>query len=172
MGKIKHLNEVRSFLKKTPVANSRDIRLIVKNDNYAHLIVRNMVKRGEIKKLKKGYYTIYEDPALSVLCFKPSYIGLQNALSIHDIWKQETNVVIVTSKEVRVGKREVFGQNVILHRIKPSLLFGFELVKFGEFYLPVSDLEKTLIDLFYFKEYLNADVLKNIISRMNKKKFM
>ena len=172
MGKIKYLKDVREFFKQTPVVTSRDIRLIVKNDNYAHLLIRNMIKKGEIKRIKKGYYTIHEDPTLSVFCFKPAYIGLQSVLSIHDLWEQETNVVVVTAKEVRIGVREVFGNNIILHRIKPSLLFGYDLVKYDDFYIPVSDLEKTLIDFVYFNEIPDDRVIENIRRNIDMEKLM
>jgi len=57
-----------------------------------------------------------------------------------------------------------------VHRIKPKYLFGFELIKYGKFYVPVSDVEKTLIDFIYFKEFLDKRVLKEIKGKVDKKK--
>jgi len=170
MGKIKYLNHIREFFKQTPVVTSRDIRLITKKKNYSYLLIRNLIKRGDIKRITKGFYTIYEDPVLSVFCFKPCYIGLQNALSIHNLWEQETNVVIITAKSIRIGVRKIFDNNIILHRITPNLLFGYDLIKCGDFHIPVSDIEKTIIDLVYFNEIPDEKVISNIRKVINMEK--
>lgn len=170
MGRIKHLNKVRDLFKKTPVVSARDIRLIVKNDDYTYLLIRNLIKRGEINRIKKGYYSLYDDPMVSVFCYKPGYIGLQNALSIHNLWEQETNVVIVTAKKVRSGTREIFGNNVVIHSIRPELLFGYDLIRYGDFHIPVSDIEKTFLDLLYFNRLPDDKILGNIRNRIDTKK--
>jgi len=170
MGKIIHLNKIREFLKRTPVFRVRDVEIIVKNKNYSHLILHNLVKKGEIKRITKGWYSLQEDPIVSVFCFKPAYIGLQEALSLRELWEQETNVVIVTTRKVRTGTRRILDSNVILHRMDKKYFFGFEYLKYENFFIPVSDIEKTLIDLVYFNEIPGKDVLKEIKRRINKKK--
>lgn len=170
MGKIKYLNFIRQFFKETPIVTTRDLRLIVKNNNYVYLLVHNLIKTGEIKKVKKGFYTTHDDPIVSVFCFKPAYIGLQSALSIHDIWEQETNTVIVTAKNVRIGVKNIFGNNVVIHRIKSKLLFGYNLIKYNDFYIPVSDLEKTFLDLIYFNEIPDKEVLRKLKKLISKEK--
>ena len=49
-------------------------------------------------------------------------------------------------------------------------LFGFEYFQQGNLYFPYSDLEKTFIDMVYFKEKINEETFKNIIERINIKK--
>jgi len=170
MGKVKHLKEVMNFLEKSLVVSSRDIALIVKNRNYAYLLARNLIKRGIIKRIVKGFYSLHEDPVITVFCFKPSYIGLQEALSLHNLWEQETSTIIITAKRIRPGVRKVFGSNVILHRLSPKYLFGYELMEYGNFHIPVSDIEKTLIDLVYFNEVLDKKVLTRIKKKIDRKK--
>jgi predicted transcriptional regulator of viral defense system len=174
MGKEKYLSEVMEFFKKTPVVSTRDIKLIINKNitrkNYTHLLVHNLIKSGRIKKVVKGFYTIHDDPTVAVFCFKPAYIGLQDALSLHNLWEQESNAVIITAKKVRSGIRRILDSNVVVHRINPRYLFGSELIKYGEFYVPVSDVEKTLIDFVYFKEPLDKEVLKEIKRKVDKKK--
>ncbi|MHA1853248.1 MAG: type IV toxin-antitoxin system AbiEi family antitoxin domain-containing protein [Candidatus Heimdallarchaeaceae archaeon] len=152
MGKIIHLKELKEKLKLTPVFRTKDVELIIKNKNYTYLILHNLLKRGEIKRITKSWYSWQDDPTLTVFCFKPAYIGLQEALSIYNLWEQETNVVIITPRKVRSGIREFFGTNIIIHRISPKYFFGFDYLKYGDFFIPVSDIEKTLIDLVYFNE--------------------
>lgn len=172
MGKVKYLKEIAEFAKKSAVFTARDINTIIRNWQYTYLLLHRSIKRGLIKKLTKGFYTMHEEPVLLVHCFKPAYLGLQEALSLLDIWEQETNLVIITTRKVRVGLREVFGQNVVIRRIKPKYFFGFDYVKYGEFLIPVSDLEKTLIDFFYFKQPIDKKYLKIIKRKINRKKFL
>lgn len=170
MGKIIHLNKLKEFFKSTPVFRARDVELVVKNKSYSYLTLHNLVKRGEIKRITKGWYSLHEDPIVAVFCFKPAYIGLQEALSIHELWEQETNVVIVTTQKVRVGIRKILDSNVILHRIDQKYFFGFDYLKYENFFIPVSDIEKTLIDLIYFNEIPGKEVLKEIKKKMNREK--
>jgi len=162
MGKIKYLSKIKEFFEKTPAFLAKDVELIVKNKKYAHLLLHNLCKKGNIFRLTKGCYTFYEDPIFSVFCFKPAYLGLQEALSLHNLWEQETNPIVLTTKKVRKGIREVLNSNLIVYHLPPKYFFGFELLSYGNFFIPVSDLEKTLIDLVYFKEIPSKEVIKEI----------
>lgn len=166
---MKYLEGLREFFAKTPVFSSRDIKAYV-SGNYRHLLVSNLIKGGEIKKVTKGYYTLFDDPIVSVFCFKPAYIGLQEALSVHNVWEQEGATIIVTAKKVKKRIINVFGNNVVLHRIKPKYMFGFEAVRYGKFYVPVSNLEKTFIDLVYFNEIPDKNTLRNMKKRLDAEK--
>lgn len=171
MGKVKYLKKIMEFAEKSPVFSSRDINAIVRKPSYTHLLLNRLIQKGKIKKLTKGFYTLHEEPVLLVYCFRPAYLGLQEALSLLDIWEQETNLVIVTTRKAR-GLRKVFDQNVVLHRINPKYFFGFDYVKYDEFMIPVSDLEKTLIDFFYFKQPLDKKYLRIIRRKIDKQKFV
>ena len=143
---------VREFLKETPVANIGSISRLVGNRGYAHLLMNYLVRREEVRRITRGYYTVHEDPTLLVYCMKPAYIGLQDAVSLHNLWEQETIPIVVTSRRVRSGIRKVMGQNVLVRRISGKYLFGHEYLERGGFLLPVSNIEKTFIDLVYFGE--------------------
>ncbi|MEM3607214.1 MAG: hypothetical protein QXE30_06205, partial [Candidatus Bathyarchaeia archaeon] len=132
----------------------------------------NLVNKGEIKRIIKGWYSLYDDPIVSVFCFKPAYIGLQEALSLHGLWEQETNVIIVTMLKVRTGVRKILDSNVILHRIDKKYFFGFDYLKYENFFVPISDIEKTLIDLIYFNEVPGKDVIKTIKKKIDEEKLM
>ncbi len=172
MGKIKYIRDIREFFKKSPVVSMNSLKKFInkKNKKYIYLLVNNFLKKGEIKRITKGFYTIHEDPSLIVFCLKPSYLGLQDALSIHNLWEQETNPVVITAKNIRQGTRKVFGNNAVIKRISVKYLFGFDYIKQGDFYFPVSDIEKTFIDMIYFKQNLDKDTIKEIKKRINRKK--
>ncbi len=172
MGKIKYLGEIRDFFKKSPVVDIGSLKRFIKKKNkeYIYLIINNLLKKKEIKKITKGFYSVHEDPSLIVFCFKPSYLGLQNAMSFHNLWEQETAPIIVTTKNVRKGIRNVFDRNVLIRKIDKKYIFGFEYYKDGDFYLPYSDIEKTFIDIVYFKQPIDDEVINEFRKKINKKK--
>ncbi|MEK6847495.1 MAG: hypothetical protein AABX50_00010 [Nanoarchaeota archaeon] len=172
MGKIKYIDKIRKFFKESPIVSIASLKKFIrkKDNSYIYLIINNLLKKGEIKRITKGYYTIYEDPSLVVFCFKPAYLGLQDALSAHNLWEQETNPVMITSRKVRRGVRKVFSQNIVLKNIDSKYFFGFNYEKQGDFYLPYSDIEKTFIDMIYFKQYLDKETKEEFIKRIDKKK--
>lgn len=172
MGKVKYINDIREFFKKSPVVGINSLKKFLnkKNKDYIYLIINNLLKRGEIKKITKGYYTIHEELPLIVFCLKPSYLGLQDALSAHELWEQETIPITITTRKIRQGIRKVFGNNVLVRRISKKYFFGIEYLKQGDFYFPYSDIEKTFIDMIYFKQYMDNEVLDNFKQKVNKDK--
>ena len=169
MGKIKYIKDIRVFFKKNKVVDINSLKKIIQKD-YIYLMLNNMIKKKEIKRITKGYYTLYEDPILIVFCFKPAYIGLEHALSMHNLWEQETNPVIITTNKIRPGIRKVFENNVILRRISSKYFFGIDYIKEGDLYLPVSDIEKTFIDMIYFRKKIDKELLKRFRKKIDKKK--
>ena len=174
MGKQKYLNKIKELFKKSPVVSYNSIELIVKNKKnikqYTKQLIRNLILKKRIKKLAKGYYTRYNDNSLSVFSFKPSYLGLQDSLSFHNLWEQETIPIIITSRKARQGIRKILDGNVLIRRLNKKYLFGFDYYEQGRFYLPYSDIEKTFIDMIYFKEKMGKEVLNNIKKKINKNK--
>lgn len=170
MGKIVHMDKVREFARKTPAFSARDVGLMVGDRAYAALMLHNLEKRGQVHRIKKGWYSLAEDPIVSVYAFRPSYLGLQEALTLRNLWEQETNVVLVTPLKVRPGVRSVMGSSVIVRRIDRDRFFGFDYLRYGDFFVPVSDVEKTLIDLAYFGELPDEEVLKEFRKVADRKK--
>lgn len=170
MGAIKHQQKVLDFFRKTPVASILSVRKIVgEKSTYVYLLLNKMVAQGKLHRLTRGMYSLTDDPTLAVFCFKPAYLGLQEALGIHNLWEQETNAVILTTKTVREGPRLVSGSTVLLKRIPPQLFFGIEYQQYWDFYLPVSDVEKTFLDLIYFRQHIDKELLHQFRRRINRK---
>jgi predicted transcriptional regulator of viral defense system len=170
LGKVVHLEKVRKLMKSTPVFRAIDVELLVGDRGYSSLLLHNLAARGEVFRVTKGWYSASDDPIVSVFAFRPAYLGLEAALSIHDMWEQETNVVIVSASKVRPGLREVMGSNVVVHRISHRYLFGFDYLKHGGLYVPVSDPEKTLIDLVYFGGTVGGDTIRKVAGRVERRK--
>jgi len=176
MGREKYLLEIKSLFKKSPIIDFKSITRIIRNKKqvkqYNKQLIKNLISKGEIKRLTKGYYTIHEDPSLAVFCFNPAYLGLQDALSFHNLWEQETIPIIITSKKVRQGIRKIFNTNVLIRRINRKYFFGIEYINYGNFYLPISDIEKTFIDMLYFKQKIDKNVLNNFKKKIDKRKLV
>ena len=174
MGKKKYINEVENLFKKSPVIDFSSVARIIRNKKkikqYTKQLIRNLLKKGKIKRLTKGYYTAYDEISLVVFCFKPAYFGLQDALSIHNLWEQETIPIIITTSKARPGIRQVMGNNILIRKLNKKYFFGFDYMKQGDFYFPVSDIEKTFIDMVYFRQSLDKELIKEFKKRINKKK--
>lgn len=166
------MSVVLGLFERSPIVDFRSIQRVIgkKNGAYGKLIVHNLINKSIIKKVAKGKYTKHNETTLAVFCFSPSYLGLQSALSMHNLWEQETIPIVITSKKVRLGLRTVMGANVLVKSVNPSYLFGFEYIQEGQFYIPYSDIEKTLIDLVYFRQSISPAVLKSFRERIDEKK--
>lgn len=173
MGKQIHMQKVIELFNKSPVVNISSIKRIIKingNPDYSKQLVRNLVLSRKIKKIAKSCYTIHDDPGLIVFCYNPSYLGLQDSMSQHNLWEQETIPVIITSRKIRQGIRKVNGNNVLIRRINKKYVFGINYLKEGDFYFPYSDIEKTFIDMVYFRQPISNEAINEFKKRINKQK--
>src|SRR3989344_836728 len=174
MGKVKYMRDVEEFFKKSPVVDYGSIERMIRDrkkvKGYVKQLVRNLMLNGKGKRLTKGYYTIHEETPLIVFCFKPSYLGLQDAMSLHGIWEQETVPIVLTTRKVRTGIRKVMGMNVLIRRIDSKYFFGFDYYKSGDFYFPYSDVEKTFIDMVYFRGHMDKEVVREFKKKIDRKK--
>jgi len=174
MGKTIHLQRVKEYIAKSPVVSFKSINRIIsqkkKVKQYGKQLIRNLIRQGKLKNLAKGYYTSWNDLSLTVFCFQPAYLGLQDALSYHNLWEQETIPVIITTRKIRPGLRKIMGGNVLLRRIDQKYFFGLDYSKENNFALPYSDLEKTFLDLIHFKVKISPEVLKEFLHWMDYKR--
>ncbi len=169
MGTQKYRNAVEALIQKSPVVSFSSIKRIILSKNkvaqYPKQFVRNMIRQGKMRQLTKGFYTMHDDASLVVFCLQPAYLGLQDAMSHHNLWEQETIPIVITARNVRTGVRTVLGSRVLVRHLQPRYFFG---VEHGE--LPYSDVEKTLIDLVHFKQNIAPEVQRAFRRRVNRKK--
>ncbi len=128
MGKQKYIRTIEQLFVKSAVVSLRSIELFVRSkakaNQYSKQLVRNLIQAGKIRSLGKGYYTSQKDVSLTVFAYQPAYLGLQDALSYHNLWEQETIPVIITARRVRTGIRSVLGSNVQIKYLNPKYHFG------------------------------------------------
>lgn len=171
---MKYIKQVRVHFSKQPVFSIRELRTFLAKQRisnaYSNLLIHNLLKTGELRRITRGVYTFRDDLSVAGFAFSPFYYGLQEALSLRNLWAQETNPVIITPKKARTGLRTIMDANVLVRRISRRMFFGFEMLKHYDYWLPVSDAEKTLIDFAHFNEPLPEETLQELKSRIDRKK--
>ena len=158
------------LLNKSPVVTFASIAKITGSTAYAKQLINKLRQRGTIHRLAKGHYTIHDDLNLAVFAYQPGYLGLQSALSMHGLWEQETIPIILTATKARTNIRRVDGANILIRRLDKHHVFGYQLYQEGEWHVPYSDIEKTLIDMITFKERLTPETLHALTRRIDEHK--
>ncbi|MFH1391929.1 MAG: hypothetical protein ABIH20_06460 [Candidatus Diapherotrites archaeon] len=170
------MNYVKEFEKKfsEKTFTTRDVRIFLENmganENYYSLFLANEIKKGKIFRLKKGVYSTNQNLDESEKAFLPSYHGLQEALTIHNFWGQETIPIIITPRKIRNGERKILGSKILARRINRKMFFGHETKKYHGSWISVSDPEKTLIDFAYYDEPIGKETIEEMKKIIDKKK--
>ena len=171
---MKYMREFRSYFMKKPAFTAREVELFLENressPGYYKLVIHNLLSRREIYRITRGVYTFQEDAQMSGFGFSPFYYGLEDALSLRNVWEQETNPVVITPRNVRVGIRQFEGRNFVVRRIDRQMFFGYTYVAYGDFHIPVSTVEKTFIDFIYYRIELPRELIFAILSRSSRRK--
>lgn len=168
---MKYMKDFISHFSSVPAFTTNEARRFLKyrgaSEGYHKLVINNLLKSHKVHKITRGAYTFFEEVQYSGFAFRPFYYGLEDALSILGAWEQETNPVILTPRKVRPGLRAFEGRNYLVRHIDRKLFFGYYFKPYGQFNIPVSTPEKTLIDLFYFRIRVPDGVVENIIGMLN-----
>ncbi|MBI5036417.1 hypothetical protein HZC09_03660 [Candidatus Micrarchaeota archaeon] len=170
---LKYTKAFRKHFGALPAFTMRDVRVFFGkplSGKYSELLLHNFLKRGEVHRIAKGAYSFGAEMQVVGLAFQPYYYGLQDALSLRDLWTQETNPVVITPRKVRTGVRTFLGNNYLVKRIARRMFFGFEPLRYHDSWVNVSDAEKTLIDFVYFRQRVDAEALAELKQNINAKK--
>ncbi len=157
-----------------PVFRIEDMKLAlaplkIKND-YLYLLVHNLLRKKEITKITKGIYTFHNEAAVVGFAFAPFYYGLENALSLRGISGQGMNFIVMTTRNVRRGVRTFQNRNYRIQYMDSKMFFGYDLLEYGAFWIPVSDLEKTVIDMIYFEGSIRDELWPEILKTLDMQK--
>ncbi len=140
------------------------------SEGYLDVFLHNLAMKNRIHRISRGIYTFHDDPQVVGFAFRPFYYGLQDAMSLHNIWGQETNPVVITPRKVVSGLRQFEGANYVVRRVNRKMFFGYELMRYGEMWIPVSDVEKTFMDMVYFEQNISRDALMAFKQKIDGKK--
>ncbi len=158
-------------LRRSSFFTFRSVEAVVGRD-YAKLLIHNLKRRGQIVELLRGVYSFKKSPYMIVKAIPMAYIGLGSAAFLHGAWSQVTAVTVLSpsvSKAARWGIREVAGFKVMLRRISDKMYFGYEYKYLEEIdeWVRVSDPEKTMIDLTYFKYPARDEIIPRLLEMVD-----
>ncbi len=167
---MKRIAKFKEHFKKFTTFTIRDAKIFLDPPpGYLHLLIHNLRKSGELKRITKGVYTFNNELQHVGFAFQPFYYGLQDALSLRNLWEQETTPIVLTPRKVRTGSRKFLNNNYLVRRISRQMFYGYELIKYFDTWIPVSTIEKTLIDFVYYKEPISPEIVKEMKKHINKK---
>lgn len=153
--------EIKDNLKDFIVFSINDILKI--DPDFHRQRLSEWQKKGYIEKIIKGYY-IFSDLEVneSVLfiiankIFEPSYISLEMALSYHGLIPESVyGITSVTSRKTYKFATPI--GRFSYRRIKPELMFGYELVKYQGYTFKMAEIEKAALDYFYLNTKLKTE---------------
>ncbi len=122
------------------------------------LQLSNYVRRGYLRRLRRGLYLLNDLPAPHPLAvasrLKPeAVISLETVLSAAGILP-DTALAVTAVTAQRSGRYVIpaAGGVFIFRHIQPALLFGWRLEQFPPYAARVAYPEKALLDLFWFHQ--------------------
>ncbi len=138
-------------------------------------------QKNYIQKIRNGYYCFSMKERgegslfyLSNMIYKPSYISLETALSYYNLIPEGVYLYTGVSTRKTIMFETPFG-NYKYHKIKKELFFGYKLEQIGEYNVKLAEVEKTILDLFYFRRIydkkaidglrLNREIAREIINQ-------
>jgi predicted transcriptional regulator of viral defense system len=138
------------------------------SDRTIRVTLSRMAKKHRIYKVTKGVFSLQKRDEFAGFAFTPFYYGGLAALMIGDLIDDQVKMEVMTTRPVKRSLLEIYGgsSRIVLHHIPKKYYFGFEDVRYGDIIVPISDPEKTLIDLFYYKSRMSiqdyAELLKAV----------
>lgn len=149
---------------------------------FPHFDKKNLVywqKKGYIQKIRNNYYsfsTTPKDEAFLYLAsnkiYSPSYISFESALAYYNVIPEG----VYTLTAVSTLKTNTFSTplgNFTYKHLKPTLFFGYKLIRSQTQLFKMAELEKTILDYMYLNHKLtrsddfealrwNKEVLKQL----------
>lgn len=124
--------------------------------------ITRWVRRGLLSKLRQGFYAFPDylssrDFAfyISNCIYKPSYISFHTALAFYGIIP-EAVVQITAATSLKTAQfANDFGEYTY-KKMRPDLIFGYDLMPFGERTIQFATPEKALLDLLYIYPFYNT----------------
>ncbi len=153
--------DLKAQLKGFLVFSIRDIEKI--NPNFHKQRLSEWQKKGYIKKINQGFYIFSDLPLNEQFLFlianniySPSYISLEMAFSLYNLIPEGVYEITSVSSQKTNRFKTAIG-NFSYKRIKPELMFGYELREYeGHRYL-VAEIEKAVLDYLYLNSKIKEE---------------
>ena len=140
-----------------PVFSARELKTILFAEKNILVQVSFWLKKGYIKKVKKGLYVLTSaidrvDPiVLADRIYSPSYLSLEYALNYYGIIPDIPGTYTSVSTRKTENFNNKFG-NYSYQKIKKELFTGYEIIQDGVLSYEVASPEKALFDYLYLNK--------------------
>jgi predicted transcriptional regulator of viral defense system len=172
---VKYVKEFLKYFEPFPAFTAKDVKLFLRKNgagsSYYKIFMHNIVKGGKVFSIGRGRYTLHDDPMIAGFIFSPFYYGLETALTYYKLWDYVTPISIVTTNRIRKSRIVLLGRNATVRKIKRKNFFGYSMVYYKDnLYIPMADIEKTLIDSVYFHSRFSKGIYITMTKRIDRKK--
>ncbi|MBI5061654.1 MAG: hypothetical protein HZB67_05060 [Candidatus Aenigmarchaeota archaeon] len=156
--------ELIEKLKGLPLFTINDLsRIIGKKDSYVKVVAYRLRKKGLIKHIEKGKYTVYDDPVeFASYITTPSYISFWTALRIYNLTEQLPLGAMVA---VPKPKKEIKFNKETITFTKTSQFWGYKKMRYRDFDIFIAEKEKAVIDCLVSKNTPFDEAAKAILSK-------
>ena len=143
----------RTSLADYPLFTSGDLAGLNEKVYYHRLV--EWQKKGYIRRMAKNIFTFSENRPDEWMLFlvanklyTPSYVSLESALSLHGLIP-ETSFAITSVSTKKTTRFESDSGLYIYRKIKPALMFGYDLKLFRNTAIRIATPEKAILDYLY-----------------------
>lgn len=157
--------QIKKLIFNLPYFELANLSHFKKNRNYLKILLSRYENRGEIIRLKKGFYVsaqfieetkkknIFSDYTefIANKIYEPSYLSLDYVLYEHNILTE----IPKNFTSVSLNKTASFFNDLgafFYHKIKKELFLGFVIIKKANFTVLKASKAKALFDFFYFRK--------------------
>lgn len=131
--------EFQKFVSNIPVFTTKQISALIGDERYTKVYLHRLVKRKLINKLKRGFYTVHDDPVIYAShIYYPSYISLLYAFQHYGTTTQLPRLI-----EVMTYRKDSI---LDIEFIKTRYLWGYHSIRYRDIEIFIADLEKAIID--------------------------
>lgn len=153
--------EFKQKLQHFSVFSLRDIHKIALHFHMRRLV--DWQRKGYIRKIIRGFYcfseTLVNEHFLGIIAhkiYRPSYLSLALALTHYQLIPESVYKITSVSTRKTQQFQTNFGTFCYRH-LKPSLFFGYHLIRTEKGHYKMADLEKALLDFFYLNPHLRTE---------------
>lgn len=148
------------YMNSMPVFTIGQAAALVGGSRYAKVYLHRLQKRRLISRLKRGFYTVYEDPVIfATHLYYPSYLSLWYAFQHYGTTTQlPKNLEVMTHKKDTIPAVDF---------IRTRYLWGYKTIRYSGFEVFMADLEKAVIDAV-ITERVPVDEIKAAIIQCDK----
>lgn len=169
-------NELSSYFKSWPTFRIEDAFLFLRkrhrlSKKTLQVTLSRMAKSARLYRVSKGVFSFTKSAEVAGFAYAPFYYGGLSALMIRDLIDDQVRMEVMTTRAVRRNSSTAFGEiEILLHHLSREHYFGFDEVVYGNYAVPVSNPEKTLIDLFHYKIRLPLQEYGRLLRAVDAKK--